>query len=381
MPDESSVAAHHRLRLLIERSPGSQQALADVLTGGSIDSLADLISGVPDLDLTQLALAADVLDVPLRVLTGELSLESDLGISLRLGGLSEARAPEGALRVAAMMLRNASLLDYWLGPVDNRFRGLMTSPHRLFLEAGKRTALHVRDLLGVGDQPLDDLVSLVEAFGFAVSHIALPDGVHGLNVRQESDGETRRVIIVNCAGDYWTRQRFTLAHELCHGVYDDPGQVIIDEIEVPDTLPELRAESFARHLLLTERALQREFDEGRGQPPAVFIARMMITYGISRTALLNAMVHDHLVSPDQVASLRNVSVAALMDSAGLTDAWVELSRRQHEPSGSPLLASRALIAYREGLIARERVAELFGREDADIAMELAEQGWDPVEAD
>src|SRR5260370_36355003 len=160
----------------------------------------------------------------------------------------------------------------------------------LYTEAGRRTAGKVRDALELGDGPIADLVGLVEGCGMPIAFQPLPENLHGINVRDEQDGRVLRAIVVS-SGDYWTRQRFTLGHELCHGLYDDEGQVIADRVEGPDTLPELRAESFARHLLQPARAVAQEVRaarDARGRPAAL-VARLMTTYRVSRAVVVKAL--------------------------------------------------------------------------------------------
>ena len=86
--------------------------------------------------------------------------------------------------------------------------------------------------------------------------------MHGLNVQDEREGISTRLIIVSSSGP-WTLQRYTLAHELGHSLYNDAGQVIVDLVEEPDRLPELRAEnslaiSCSRHVRSSEMSRLRE---------------------------------------------------------------------------------------------------------------------------
>jgi len=250
------------------------------------------------------------------------------------------------------------------------------SQNRYFLRAGEVTAARVRDALNLGDEPVGDLVALVESLGFPVVFRSLPAGVQGLNVKDERGGVTYRLIVVSTEGP-WTQQRFTLAHELCHGLYDDEDQVIVDRLEVPDVLPELRSESFARHFLMPKAGLKRHVDDVRadGRDWSSTVAEVMLKWGASKRAAIRALVADGLVSIAELADVESASVASLMERLDLAADWVELSSQEHVEAGSPWLIARAMEAFGSGYVGVRVVADLLGRNEAETAAELATQGW------
>jgi len=370
-----------RIALLLERSPQAKAALAQALVLPP-SKLADVLKGHGELSLSDLVTAADVLDVPVTYLAGQLDSDHSLAVSLRLGHAQQSGAPEQALAYAHTLIRRLVLLDLWQGAQPGALDEMGLDYSDLFKEAGQRTAGKVRDALELGDRPIADLVGLVEGCGIPVVFQLLPENLHGINVRDEQDGRVLRAIVVS-SGDYWTRQRFTLAHELCHDLYDDEGQVIVDEVEVPDTLPELRAESFARHLLLPSRALADEVHAARtaGQRLFALVAGLLTPSGVSRDVILKALVDDGYVpdGDERLAALRSSRVEDLMEAAGLADVWRELCERQHEPSGSPWLVERAVRAYGEGLVDMSVVVELLGEDEQSVARRLAQAGWQLAE--
>ncbi len=370
-----------KIALLLERSPQDEASLGQALQLRP-EELADVLQGRRELSLSDLVTVADVMDVPVAYLAGQIDSDRSLAVSLRLGQAQQSGAPERALAYAHMLIRRLVLLDLWQGQQPGALDGMGVDYNAMAREAGQRTAGKVRDALELGDEPIADLVGLVESCGIPVAFQSLPENLHGINVRDEQYGRVLRAIVVS-SGDYWTRQRFTLAHELCHGLYNDDGQVIVDDVEVPDTLPEIRAESFARHLLLPRRALREEIEAARraGERPSSLVPRLMTTYGVSRDAVLRSLVEDEHVQPSdrRLADLRSVRVEELMDGAGLADVWQELCERQHEPSGSPWLVDRAVSAYSEGLVDVPVVAELLGEDEQSVARRLTEAGWQPVE--
>ncbi|MFI6797611.1 ImmA/IrrE family metallo-endopeptidase [Streptosporangium canum] len=366
-----------RITQLLQRSPQAADVLAQSLSLSS-QSLAEVLRQPEGLSLSDLVTAADVLDVPVTYLAGQTDEAHSLAVSLRLGQAQESGVPEQALQYAHMLIRRLTLLDSWQGIMPGALDELGVDYSQLYKEAGQRTAGKVRDALNLGNEPILDLVGLVERCGIPVAFRPLPNNLHGINVRDDSNGHVRRAIVVSSA-DYWTRQRFTLGHELCHGMYDDEGQVIVDEVDVPQTLPELRAEAFARHLLLPVGALRVEMEAARAaqEPPHALLARLMLTYGVSRTVVLKALVDDGLVPPAdaRLTLLEAEPVRNLMDSAGQAQTWQELCEGQHEPSGSPWLVERAVQAYGEGLLDIAVVAELMGEDESAVRRMLAEAGW------
>lgn len=371
----SPGSALGRIALLLDRSPEAAEPLAQAL----FRQAKDLRRGCgEDLTPAELIAAAEVLDVPVTYLAGMSSADRDLGVSLRLGQLSDSEAPAEALRYADMLLRYLHLLDLWLGPRHSDLDGLDPDYSRMHIKAGRRTAGKVRDALMLSDNPIIDLVQLIEDCGIPVAFLSLPETIHGLNVRDERSGYGARVIIVNC-NDYWTRQRFTLAHELAHALYNDDGQVIVDTIGEPDYLPERRADTFARHLLLPEAAMKKEVLAARetGIPANIFVPRLMLSFGVSREVVLRALVDDGLVerSDPRLPALESEPVSRQMEKAGYGAKWQELCEVQHEPSGSPWLTERAVEAYGRGLVDVSVVAEIMGEDQEVVAEQLAAAGW------
>jgi len=346
-----------------------EAAVSDVLAGGRV------------LEPTELAVVADLLDVPLTVLSGQVPMDGHLGVSLRLGLDAGAGVPAAALEDADLMLRSASLLNSLLGVAESPLADVGMSTDRFALNAGLVSAGRVRRVLGLGDGPVEDLVGLVEGLGYPVGFRRLPDGVHGLNVLDSRGGVPVRVIVVSTERP-WTVQRFTLAHELCHALYGDAGQVIVDRLEVPDNrLAEVRAEAFARGLLLPTGPLHADVERmlaGRRAWTDI-VAGLMVKWGVSRDATLRALVDDRLASEGALNRARMARVGDLMEGAGLGARWAALSAGEHDESGSPMLVDRAVEAYGRGLVDARVVAELLGRSRDSVEEMLTVRGR-PVRA-
>lgn len=340
-----------------------------------------VLDGSYELTATDLVAVADLLDVPVGVLTGDQPVEGRLGVSLRMGYVSEADVPVEALRHADMLLRHRAVLDSWLGPMPGPPDDLRMSTDGYHPKAGAVSGDRVRRVLGLGDEPVRDLVGLVEGLGVPVVFAALPGGLHGLNLRDERHGLAVRVVLVS-SSDGWARQRFTLAHELCHALYDDAGQLIVDRVDVPQDYPEIRAEAFARALLLPVRPLAREVRDARqaGTGLGETVARLMARWGVSRDAVTRALLADGLATQQEVAPVRQALVSDLMSAVGLAEHWQALCAQEHDEAGSPALVDRAVRAYGNGWVHARVVAELLGETPERTERILAEQGWAPEPA-
>jgi Zn-dependent peptidase ImmA (M78 family) len=372
-----------RIQLLLRHSDVGESEVRRALALPEHIGVEDVLQGQYPLSPTDLVAMADLLDVPVTVLSGQVPIDRHLGVSLRLGSVEAADVPGEALEYADTLLRYKGLLDSWLGVLRSPLAGIGMSTDAFHVRAGQKSAQRVRDGLRLGADPIPDLVDLAERLGFPVAFRALPEDMHGLNVQDQREGIVTRLIIVSTRGP-WTLQRYTLAHELCHALYDDAGQVIVDVVEEPVRLPEVRAESFARHLLLPADALARDVAQARQEGAAleVLTARLMVRWGMSKLAVLRALENDQLAGPDDTAAIRGRPVDQLMAAANLTGRWQALSAGQSEPCGSPWLVSRALEAYHRGWVGAHVVADLLGQDLETTERQLLEQGWtDPEGAE
>jgi Zn-dependent peptidase ImmA (M78 family) len=365
-----------RIELLLRHSGVSKAQLARSLELPAEVSVEDVLAGEYQLSATDLVVVAELLDVPVTVLSGQVPMNRHLGVSLRLGTVEAPDVPADALEYADQMLRYRGLLDSWLGAWHSPLAGVGMSTDSFFVRAGRESAQRVRDGLELGEEPIADLVNLAERLGFPVVFRLLPEGMHGLNVQDEREGVATRLIIVSTRGP-WTMQRYTIAHELGHALYDDAGQVIVDLVEIPDRLPELRADSFARHLLLPSAALKREVMRARrdGLSWEVLTAQLMVRWGMSRQAIVRTLKDDELANAEEIDVIERRRVDDLMAEAGLTKQWQALSAGQSEPCGSPWLVNRALEAYGHGWVGAHVVADLLGQDVETTKDQLVAQGW------
>lgn len=281
---------------------------------------------------------SDLTEIEVEVLTGEVDPASTLAVAMRTRGQT---APSEVLQRSTRLLRAARAV-LRLEPYADRLRNLHALQRRFSAgvpsawharQQGKNAALQVRAHLDLGVEPILDLPGLVEDFGVAVEFATtLPEGMHGVTSWTQTRDGWVATITVN-ANDYWTVQRYSLAHEFCHVLHQDRPQDLTTEYEedtrIASDPSEARAEAFASHLLAPRAGLGPHWQRaGLGQQPeAVAVAHVMWHWGLSRDASCYAL-EDAPTLPwtraytERMQALR---VGQMLREAGLAEAWATMS--------------------------------------------------------
>jgi hypothetical protein len=282
----------------------------------------------------------------------------------------------------------ARLVSSWLGAdavaradVLARLRA-MVSRDRFAPKAGQRTAEQVRTMmsrLGLGepDAPIEDIAGLMESLGIPVElSDRLPEGIHGVTVHDQSLGSWDAAVVIRVQ-DRWARQRYTLAHELCHVLYQDSAMVFVNDTRTEQSQVDVerRAEYFARHFLVPGRQAKHIWRTHRQRGEEAALCEFMLYFGISRQSAVITLRDLGLLDGEQARRLQEKNVAAMMSAAGLGHIWSELTGAEHEPSASPWLLQASLDLFEQGLVSAATVASVLGADEAQTAQSLAERGW------
>jgi len=240
---------------------------------------------------------------------------------------------------------------------------------------GSASAARFREDHHLGLQPLGDLVAVIEqATGVDVTVLDAGPDEHGLTMRDP----VRGVVFIGVARTRNPmRQRSTLAHELGHVLFEDWADA--DAGHWSDRSPEeIRADAFARHLLVPVNGLREFF--GTKAPVAL--------------PMLSAVVQQFLVSP-QIAAIA-LEQAGYIDET-IKQQWMTLTapqlatkfgwRDQYQllQSGSDRrrapqrLLARAIAGYAEGVLPAQAIATLRGISLEAATAELDEAGVVPAE--
>ena len=116
---------------------------------------------------------------------------------------------------------------------------------------GRVAAEQFREKHHLGSQPIGDLIAIIEqATGIDVAVVDVGPDEHGLTMR---DPNRDAIFIAVARSRRPMRQRSTLAHELAHVLFEDwtaPGETFGNR-----SPEEIRADAFARHLLVPTQGL------------------------------------------------------------------------------------------------------------------------------
>lgn len=349
---------------------GENQACHELLTGARLPTLSEA------------TLLGAYFNVDPRIL--RLEKQPSLGVSLRLGRVDGLHDVTTAVEHATRLLSVDRLTREW-GFKEATENLSSFSPSKTWhdRQAGEITANRLRNFLDMDPiEPVVDLTEFVESLGYAVEYRPLPSDVHGISVPEEWDGFTAWIILIN-SEDGWGRQRFTLAHELCHVLQRDAGHVIVDRATVDDRRAERIADSFARHFLLTnesvDNALKSYGHVDSWKQAAELISSLMLNYGISRDATLIALreSQDQRVTESALDSCSQVPVSTIMRESGRIHDWMEMNQTRGVSFPSARLTTQALDAYSKGLISLQSVADVISNGDTlHAANQLREAGWE-----
>lgn len=387
-----------RIRMMMTERRVKQSDLAATL-GVSEAVVSRLMAGERKLSAAELGAIADRLGASTGFLLGRTTADvRPFAVAARLGGAEHA--PE----LNPVFIRAQSLLE--LRGVLSR---LVDSPRReapvrvelpstrVHTEAGEEMGERARAALGLGDEPIEDLVALVEVgFGVDVSIEPLPQDLHGVFIIDESpaDDDAARVsvMLVN-SDDNYGRQRFTLAHELAHMLFGDADLFWADyrkgaaESGGYGAPREKRANRFAGSFLMpaggvraqvAERVLPKDEVERR-YALADLVVGTSLHFGASVNAARVRLSNLGLLKGWDLNFVMSEKVYTLINLAGKDRERGELKRHENVVQPPPQLRDQALYAYAEGMVGIEPLAQLWRRDDVEgLRRELAEQGWAPT---
>jgi Zn-dependent peptidase ImmA (M78 family)/transcriptional regulator with XRE-family HTH domain len=352
----------------------TQQELGEKI-GSNRYAVLRLEKGERNVSAFELALIAEVLGASVRDLLGRAAPVPAMAMAHRVDAAAVPEHLRSAQGRATRLFELEGLLDQ-LGVTATPKVAIPDVPVPTSgtpSSQGRRLAGVVRVHLRLPDGPLPELSELVERrMGIDVSLEPMPDDVAGLCVLIE--GRALAMANSSCAKG---RQRFTVAHEVCHILCGDPIEVRVEcEGDPVGSSEEVRANAFARHFLLPISAARREFGDATDDAA---IMSVMYSYGISLQALLIQLIEAGLINEDRRTRLQAIGPAALSTSLGFRTEWNLAYRECMNVRRPPSrLETRCFDAYRSGLIGIGPVADLLGEEDAEaLRVQLAGEGIHP----
>ena len=374
---ESSIGTRVRQARTARGMSGEELARA---IGTTKHTISKIETGARRVEGGELADLAHALNVSMRDLIGKREQVGPLALAGRLGGADhESPSAQQAKQHVRHLLELEGLLDELEIPRS-------TSSHTLTVRVpasanatyeGEAAAEQLRDALGMGDAPIAELSELLEQQGIDVTCVPLGDGnetISGLCVRS---GYTR-IALVNSSKDT-AHQRFTLAHELAHLLFDDPtSEVHVDAAVGAQSKDarEVRANAFASAFLLPIGALHRQV--GTTKATEADFAQLVFTMGVSVEALANRVEKAGLADRQAIQALRALTPKQLALRHNRFGDWQQRQQARHLRRPPTRLYERTLAAYTQARIGIGPLAGLLARSDeAALADELADAGVAP----
>ncbi len=242
---------------------------------------------------------------------------------------------------------------------------------------GRGTADRFRAQHRLGHQPLGDLATLIEqATDIDVAVLDAGPDEHGMTMRDSRRGA---VIIGVARTTRPMRQRSTLAHELGHVLFED----WVDEASGnwSDRSPmEIRADAFARHLLIPQQGLRELLGPVRPASPSTLSAvvqRFLVSPALAAIAMEQAGYIDSATKQDW----RPTTAPQLAARFGWSDRYHALQADSNQRRAPQRLLSRAIQGYIEGVVSAQAIASLRGITTAHAEAELRDAGVMPHEHD
>lgn len=217
-------------------------------------------------------------------------------------------------------------------------------------------------------RPLGDLYKLIHAtLGIDVIAMDADEAEHGLSAR---DPTTGRVVIAVATTTRPMRQRSSIAHEL--------GHVVAGDLERPAmfrpgerTPPEIRADAFARHLLLPVTALRAGHNVARGQVTERSLSDLVQEFGVSPHIAAIQLRDMDLISAAQCQDWSTVTSATLAARHGWLGQYRSMVRAAKEPRSPQALMQRAVDGHLADVVGLAELARWYGQREADIRETLA----------
>jgi Zn-dependent peptidase ImmA (M78 family)/transcriptional regulator with XRE-family HTH domain len=339
-------------------------------------TLRELADRVPDLDYSaisrietgkrrvvshELYNLADGLGTTTGQLLGVPRRSRALTVAARLGAATHPDYLDSAVERMNQVLEMDDLLTRVAGPasspapIEVNHRG--TGPAWI---QGRKLAGDARSALNLGAGPVPEMSSLLEErIGAHVVAQPIDGEVHGLCAAD--DGVA--VVLVN-TNDIWTRQRFTLAHELAHLLCQDLQLYEITETtERPET-HEKRADAFAAYFLGPDEGILAFVDER--QITGAVVAELMDYFGMSLDAMCWRLVSLKLLTKEEAASFKVSGLRGVLAAADLKGTFQSRVLKSENVKVPPTkLLRRALAAYQHGEVGVGVVSAVLGETDAN----------------
>ena len=344
-----------RVKYVIERSGMSQATFAEGI-GLDAPKLSKSLGGTRRFTSLELALIADVGDTTVDwLLNGDrhgvpaiaarVQQDAEPGVAVAAQGYAASYDDIYATLTLAGSTRTVKPL-----PTGDPTGTRVSQGERL-----AEAALEQVRSSGFEKLMLEDLEAAVEeSFSIDVGRVDLKVGFDGLSL---CHGDFRLALVNNQTS--WSRQRFTLAHEVGHILAGDSQQLRLDANVMSPTQrrapSEMRANSFAAAFLMPADRLRDACIEGVDEQR---FAELIAELRVSPSALSWRLFNLRLIGPEQQISFSKCSIKEAAMRANWVKEYRDLTRQQGSHRPPQLLLTQAFVAQAEGLISVRPLAAI-----------------------
>jgi Zn-dependent peptidase ImmA (M78 family)/DNA-binding XRE family transcriptional regulator len=227
------------------------------------------------------------------------------------------------------------------------------------LEPVRKLALELRTAWGLNEEPIPNLVELLEDRGYRVIQVNLDEkGFDGCEVT-----EFRALIIGTWPDHSVARMRLTLAHELAHSLLNES----VSKLGLTEKEAEAVMNAFASEFLLPTAALKRYLGAHRTAITMAELEEVKLRFGISIGAIVYALKTLGIIN-DSAHRRFYTQIVPMWKKAGEGEPGDEaLSKAYREqPARFQRLVRRGMS---EGLISLSRGAGLLGKPLSELRLE------------
>lgn len=220
---------------------------------------------------------------------------------------------------------------------------------------------------GLGLAPLGDIFEVVHAFaGVDVLSMEASEAEHGLSMLLPSSA---RVAIAVATTQHPMRQRSSVAHELGHVLAGDL------ETDVPltpgeRTPEEIRADAFARHLLLPVEAVTARLGPRQGGAGEADLSTLVQEFEVSPHLAAIQLRHAGYITASVCDQWRTLSAATVAARHGWLGKYRTLVAESSQPRAPQGLVTMAVEGYRRGVLGINELAAWYDQSPADLQAEL-----------
>jgi len=242
-------------------------------------------------------------------------------------------------------------------------------------DQARNKAKQFREDHRLGSQPIGDLITVIEqTTGIDVAVDDADENEHGLTAR---DPQFNAVYIVVARTHNPMRQRSTLAHELAHVLFED-GYVDHTKRWADRSPEEIRADAFARHLLVPSAGLSEVLGHRRDireTDLSDVVQRFLVSPSLVAIALCDAGYIDEPAKE----SWKSHTAPRLAARYGWMDQYRALQADSDRRRAPQKLLARATRGYQSGFVSAQTIGTLRGLTAQEVEDELRAEGIVPME--